>query len=194
MEKTKTLIEALTKNNAPGTGIYFSTEYDLFHFRPGDRSMDNPVDKKRITHLVKTFKKAYYGEEFPGLVSSDGTILDGRFRFAACKELNLPFHYNIKDTERDVEKMLVADLIAGVNAVVAGKDNYRPDEENSYSNKFIYPAMLHKELAKLGFKKNEDYDSNGWQMDWSETVTKDGTTYRVGGSGYYGGIIFALVD
>jgi hypothetical protein len=35
-----------------------------------------------------------------------------------------------------------------------------------------------------------EFDCNGWQWDWWVTYAYSGQTYRLSGSGYYGGISF----
>jgi len=36
------------------------------------------------------------------------------------------------------------------------------------------------------------FDTNGWQWDWWQHFTYEGKSYILGGSGYYGGLCFAL--
>ncbi len=40
-------------------------------------------------------------------------------------------------------------------------------------------------LEKLGYESKDDYETNGYQIDWWETFTKDGITLKLGGSFWY---------
>ena len=82
-------------------GIYKTTNYSLFSFLQGNRS----VSKKNS--LVKSIKKIDLTMYKPIIVDSMFRIIDGQHRFLACVELNKPIYYMVFDGD-DVNEALIA--------------------------------------------------------------------------------------
>lgn len=84
--------------------IYETRDYDKFKFMEGNRRTNDTVYLK----LVESMKEEQL--EIPILVNKDFEIIDGQHRYKACKTLNLPVFYHIKD-DYGIEQVKKANMI-----------------------------------------------------------------------------------
>lgn len=85
--------------------IFTSTDYDVFNFLTGNRS----IDPNNVKKLKESISENGYKKSQPIIVNQDFEIIDGQHRFDACKELNLPIYFTIEQGNGDSIK-LVQDL------------------------------------------------------------------------------------
>ena len=71
--------------------INTTKDYSQFQFHELNRG----VDSAHIRRLKKHIKE--HGLVQPIIVTADGTIIDGQHRFHACRELDMPVQYIIRD-------------------------------------------------------------------------------------------------
>jgi hypothetical protein len=66
-------------------------------------SNNRPISKKHLSNLRKQFDK--YGnitEISPGVVNSNGFIIEGQHRRILCEEFDMPFFYNEIDADKEI--------------------------------------------------------------------------------------------
>ncbi len=94
-KEVKVIDQASNPKPVANTEIFETTRYDLFILDIHNR----PLNEARVNHFVKEFKKGnFFMKEFPAIIDKKHIILDGQHRFAACKELLLPFYFRYADT------------------------------------------------------------------------------------------------
>ena len=54
----------------------------------------------------------------------------------------------------------------------------------------LAPRQIEKILLELGYVANDDYDTNGWEIDWWWSFSKDDTTWNLSGSMYQDTVIY----
>ncbi len=69
--------------------IVQTTNYSLFN----KAGFNRDVNDAHVAKLMKSIKDTGYIVEFPIIVDSNYTIVDGQHRFEACKRLGLPIYY-----------------------------------------------------------------------------------------------------
>lgn len=75
--------------------IYSTTDYGQFKRVVGNRK----VNKTHVNKLVKSISKENHLEQYPGIVNSELFIYDGQHRLAAAEILQVPFYYQIEETD-----------------------------------------------------------------------------------------------
>lgn len=102
---TKEEIKQLVVDNSiPLTRVYTTTNYEMFGYIKGNRS----VNSTNLNNIISSFKQRQVLESAIIVIidenAKDGKylfIIDGQHRFQACKELNLPVPYIIMELKGD---------------------------------------------------------------------------------------------
>lgn len=61
------------------------------------------------------------------------------------------------------------------------------DDELQFSSDIPY-GVLKQYLESIGFEDNDELETNGWQVDYWNTFSKEDITLSVSGSMYYGNV------
>ena len=84
------------------SGLIFSTtDYDIFNFLTGNRT----IDVNNIKKLKESISENGYKKSQPIIVNQDFEIIDGQHRFTACEELKLPIYFTIEREDEDSIKL-----------------------------------------------------------------------------------------
>lgn len=81
--------------------IFTSTDYDVFNFLTGNRS----IDPNNVKKLKESISENGYKKSQPIIVNQDFEIIDGQHRFTACEELKLPIYFTIEREDEDSIKL-----------------------------------------------------------------------------------------
>lgn len=101
-----------------GTKIYETTSYDIFSFMPGNRD----IVEGKVNQLAGEIKQN--GLLIPIMVNGKYEIADGQHRFLACRKINAPVQYFIREN---------ATVETAANVNMAGSNWTNKDWINKYA-------------------------------------------------------------
>lgn len=81
--------------------IFTTTDYDIFNFLTGNRT----IDTNNVKKLKESISENGYKKSQPIIVNQDFEIIDGQHRFTACEELKLPIYFTIEREDEDSIKL-----------------------------------------------------------------------------------------
>lgn len=80
--------------------IYSTKDYNWFSYDVINRNVQDEKAKKHIRELVEELKKD--GQLEPIIVTKDGIVINGQHRLEACKILDIPIHYIIRNVSNQM--------------------------------------------------------------------------------------------
>lgn len=84
--------------------IYMTTDYGAFRFDP----LNRPIDPVHLARLTQAIRQKNLLANFPIVVSSDLTVIDGQHRLRAAMALNVPIYFAISSTMNIMDNPIVA--------------------------------------------------------------------------------------
>jgi hypothetical protein len=83
-----------------------------------------------------------------------------------------------------MKEQLLQEMREGIDKVVSG-------EIQSFRSGFLPPSEF-VDYIEGKYSQQDDFDTNGWDYDYWIRFTINDKKYTVYGSGYYGGVTFAV--
>lgn len=88
-------------------------------------------------------------------------------------------------TDREIIEQAKVEAFEAMKEMLEGK-------RVTYEAHLLSPYMIIDIFDSLNMEYNDDFETNGWQLDYWFGGTYKDKEIRVSGSGYYGGLSFYL--